>query len=75
LLDAGIDAIDLFTEKSGFLPSKSEARRAIQGKGLSINKQVVNAVEQKIDATYLINEKYILLQKGKKDYFLVIAEN
>jgi tyrosyl-tRNA synthetase len=75
LFDAGIDAIDLFTEKSGFLPSKSEARRAIQGKGLSINKQVVNAVEQKIDATYLINEKYILLQKGKKDYFLVIAEN
>ena len=58
-------------EKSGFFSSKSEIRRLIDQNSISINKAKINS-EYKISDLNLINNKYILLQKGKKNYFLII---
>ena len=58
-------------EKSGFFSSKSEIRRLIDQNSISINKAKINS-EHKISDLNLINNKYILLQKGKKNYFLII---
>jgi tyrosyl-tRNA synthetase len=73
LLDEGIDVIKLFSEETNFFPSKGEARRIIQGNGASINKQSVS-LNEIIKSEKLINNKYLLLQKGKKNYFMVIVE-
>ena len=66
--------MELMADITGFITSKSEVRRSIQGKGLSINKKVIEGPELRVDTTQLINDKYLLLQKGKKAYFLVITE-
>jgi tyrosyl-tRNA synthetase len=66
----GIDVITLLAE-SGIFPSKGEARKTIQGGGVSINKSKVENVDVKVDSSFLLNDKYILVQKGKKNYFLV----
>lgn len=73
-LQRGIDVLELMADITGFITSKSEVRRSIQGKGLSINKKVIEGPELRVDTTQLINDKYLLLQKGKKAYFLVITE-
>lgn len=72
-LEGGIDIIDLLAEKTGVFPSKGELRRTIKGNGLSINKQKVSDESLVIDSSYLIGEKYIIAQKGKKNYSLIIA--
>lgn len=72
-IEAGISIIDLLAEKTKILASKSEVRRELKGNALSINKE-------KISDTYvtssesLLNNKYILVQKGKKNYFVIVAE-
>lgn len=71
---AGVKVIDLLTEMAQVLPSKGEARKVIQANGLSINKQKVQGVDAMVDATALLNNKYIIVQKGKKNYFLLKAE-
>jgi len=53
--------------------SKGELRRTIQGNGLSVNKEKVSDFDLIIDNTFLIRNKYILAQKGKKNYSLIIA--
>jgi tyrosyl-tRNA synthetase len=68
---AGLGLLDLLTEKSNFLGSKGEARKLIQGNGLAINKTKVTDANLIMSADHLINGKYVLLQKGKKDYCLV----
>jgi tyrosyl-tRNA synthetase len=68
-----IPVIDLLAEKSNIAPSKSEARKLIQGGGISINKEKVAAQDVMISAANLINGKYIIIQKGKKNYFLCLA--
>jgi tyrosyl-tRNA synthetase len=73
-LENGIDLLDLLTEKTSVFPSKGELRRTIQGNGLSINKEKISGQDLTIDAGWLISEKYILTQKGKKNYFILIAE-
>ncbi|GAB4132424.1 MAG: tyrosine--tRNA ligase [Bacteroidia bacterium] len=70
-MTAGIGVLDLISEKSGLTSSKGEARKLIQGNGLSINKVKVTDANMMIEASNLINGKYLLLQKGKKDYCLV----
>ena len=66
----GIEIIDLLSSESGFLPSKGDARRNLQQNAISVNKEKVNE-NFVANATNLINNKYILLQKGKKNYFLL----
>ena len=73
-LDAGIPVVDLLTDQAAVFPSKGELRRAIKGNGLGINKEKVSDQELIIDSSYLIGGKYLLIQKGKKNYFLLIAE-
>ena len=73
-LEAGLKVVDLLAEKSPVFPSKGELRRTVQGNGLSINKEKVTDAEWTISGNYLIGGKYILVQKGKKNYSLIIAE-
>ena len=73
-INNGINIIDFLSEKSNTLPSKGEARRTIKGGGISINKEKVGDDQRTIDASDLLNGKYILVQKGKKNYHLVTAE-
>lgn len=72
-LQNGVDLLDLLSDKSGFLKSKGEAKRALDENSISINKDKA-IIDQIITDKDLINEKYLLLQRGKKNYFLLIAE-
>jgi len=68
----GMAIVDFLTDATGIFPSKGEARRTLRDNGVSINK--VRAKEdQQISASHLLQGKYILVQKGKKNYFLVKA--
>ena len=69
-LEAGIDLVDLLVEKTSFLPSNKEARRAIKENSISLNKDKVTD-ELLVNKTHLVSDKYLLLQRGKKKYFLV----
>jgi tyrosyl-tRNA synthetase len=73
-LETGIKVVDLLAEKSMVFPSKGELRRTVQGNGLSINKEKVSDADWIIDHNSLIGTKYLLVQKGKKNYFLLICE-
>jgi tyrosyl-tRNA synthetase len=72
-IEKGINVVELLAEKTGVFESKGELRRTIQGNGLSINKEKVPNADLVIDNSFLINNKYILAQKGKKNYSLIIA--
>ena len=72
-LDSGIGVLDFLTEKAAVFPSKGEARKMVQGNGVSINKNKVTAIDASVDSSHLIAEKYILAQRGKKNYFLIKA--
>jgi tyrosyl-tRNA synthetase len=66
----GVDVVTFLAE-SGIIASKSEARKLIQGGGISINRKKIEDLKQSIDASALLHNKYILVQKGKKNYYLV----
>ena len=72
MFEEGIDVVSLLGEKAAVFPSKGEARKTIQGNGASINKEKIS-LEKKITAADLLYNKYLLVQKGKKNYFLVKA--
>ena len=73
-IEAGIKAVDLFAEESAVFPSKGEMRKMAQGGGVSLNKEKLAAFDQEITVKDLLNDKYLLVQRGKKNYFLLIAE-
>ncbi len=73
-LQKGVPILDLLVENAPVFKSKGELRRLIQGKGLSLNKAKEEDAERKIDEDYLIANKYILVQQGKKQYYLLRAE-
>ncbi len=73
-LAAGIKVVDLLAEKAMVFPSKGELRRTVQGNGLSINKDKISDPELILTDSFLIGGKYMLVQKGKKNYFLLIAQ-
>ena len=70
-IEAGINVLELLAEETQVFPSKGELRRTIKGGGASINKEKIQSEEITIDSERLLNEKYILVQKGKKNYFLI----
>lgn len=72
LLEQEIKLIDLLTEQAAVFPSKGDLRRNVAGGGVSLNKQKIDNVDTVIDSKLLINGKYLLVQKGKKNYQLVI---
>jgi tyrosyl-tRNA synthetase len=61
----------LAAEKSEIFPSKGDLRRTVKGGGVSVNKEKLEDADMVIDTTRLINDKYLLVQKGKKNYFLI----
>jgi len=70
-LSNGLNIIDFLSEKTGIFPSKGEARRMLKDGGVQVNKTRVDDTFV-LDQGNLLNEKYILVQKGKKNYFLVM---
>lgn len=70
---SGYDVVSVLAD-SGVFPSKGESRKMVQGGGVQINKIKVEGIETNLDSTMLMHGKYLLVQKGKKNYFLLIAE-
>ena len=73
-LSTGVKAIDLFTDKAAIFPSKGEMRKLVQSGGVSVNKEKLADQDTVIDCKSLLDEKYLLVQRGKKNYYLLIAK-
>ena len=73
-LTEGVKAVDLFTENAAIFASKGEMRKLVQGGGVSLNKEKLAAFDELIKADSLLDNKYLLVQKGKKNYYLIIAK-
>lgn len=71
-LQQGIDVVSFLAE-TGILPSKGEARKLVQNGGISINRKKVDNPQLVLDNQLLLHKKYLLVQKGKKNYYLVKA--
>jgi len=72
-LSAGIGIVDLVADKTTIFPSKGEARRMLKDGGVQVNKTKVGE-EFIVDASQLLSGKYLLVQKGKKNYYLLIVK-
>jgi len=66
-----INVLDLLAEETQVFASKGELRRLIKGGGVSINKEKITSPDMEINNNHLLNNKYILIQKGKKNYFII----
>lgn len=73
-LEEGIPAISLLTDEAAVFPSKGEMKKITQGGGVSINKEKLTDQNATIGTADLLNGKYILAQRGKKNYYLLIAK-
>jgi len=71
-LVAGIDVVSFLAETAIF-PSKGEARKTVQGGGVSINRKKIEAIDFMVETSQLLHGKYLLVQKGKKNFYLVSA--
>jgi len=69
-ISPGVDVVSFLAETNIF-PSKGEARKMVQGGGVSINRKKVESIDLKIENSLLLHNKYLLVQKGKKNYYLV----
>jgi tyrosyl-tRNA synthetase len=74
LLESSVNIVDLIGEKTDVFSSKGEARRMIQGGGVSVNKTRVEEDVAVISTSDLLNNRYLLIQKGKKNYFLITVK-
>lgn len=74
VLEAGVKAIDLLVDNVAVFPSKGEMRKLVQSGGVSLNKEKLGDHEQIIGLADLLDNKYLLAQKGKKNYYLIIIE-
>ncbi len=73
-LEKGVNIIELIATHCAIFPSKGEARKMMQGGGVLLNKNKIEDTEFVVTTSNLINNKYLLAQKGKKNYFLIIVE-
>lgn len=71
-ITAGIDVVSLLAE-AGIFPSKGEARKTITGGGVSVNRNKVTGPELKIDSSFLLHDTYIIVEKGKKNKYMIKA--
>lgn len=74
LLEAGCPIAELYADHSEFFPSRGEVRKMIKGGGVSLNKAKVEDTEMVVNASDLLQGKYLLAQKGKKEYFLILVK-
>ena len=70
-LEAGIPLLEFLAVKTGVFPSKGEARKMVQQGGVSLNKKKITDPNYTVGISDLLNDKYLLVQKGKKNYFLI----
>ena len=73
-IEAGIRLGDLLTDKAAVFPSKGEFRKMVQGGGVSVNKEKIADPQLAVSAEMLLNDRYIIVQKGKKSYNLLIVK-
>lgn len=73
-LAAGINILDLLAVDSQVFPSKGEARKMLQGGGVSLNREKLNDIEMTVNTDQLINNKYLIVQRGKKNYYLITVQ-
>lgn len=73
-LQNGVDIVEFLTTHTNVFPSKSEARKMIQSNAVSINKEKITDIKQIINLSHAVNNKFILIQKGKKNYYLCYIE-
>ncbi len=73
-LNKGINVLSFLSDVTNIVTSKGEAKRTIQGGALNINKEKISDISYQVSKEDFLNEKYILIQKGKKNYHLVVAE-
>jgi len=73
-IQMGINIVELISTKSNIFSSKSEARKMIKNGGISINKMKILTPEETISSNALLNGKFILIQRGKKNYFILRAD-
>ena len=73
-IEAGIKAVDLLADKAKVFSSKGEMRKLVQGGGVSVNKEKLAAFDKLITSGDLLDDKYLLVQRGKKNYYLLIAK-
>ena len=71
---AGVKGIDVFTERAAIFPGKGEMRKLVQSGGISVNKEKLTDQDMVIDCSSLLDEKYLLVQRGKKNYYLLIVK-
>jgi len=74
LLQSGVQPLTLLAELTNIFPSKGEARKTIQANGLSLNKEKLTDIDRLIGLDSLIGDKYLIVQKGKKNYYCIIVE-
>ncbi len=74
LIDGGVHILELLATHTSIFPSKGEARKMVQGGGVSLNKSKVTDINAIVGADELIQGKYLLVQRGKKNYYLVVAQ-
>ena len=74
VLAEGVKAVDLFVDNAAVFASKGEMRKLVQGGGVSLNKEKLAAFDQVVTTADLLDEKYLLVQRGKKNYYLLIAK-
>lgn len=74
VFDEGVKAIDLLVDHAAVFPSKGEMRKLVQSGGVSLNKEKLENQDALINYDSLLNGKYLLAQKGKKNYYLLIVE-
>ena len=70
----GVKAVDLFVDNAAVFASKGEMRKLVQGGGVSLNKEKLAVFDQLITTADLLDDKYLLVQRGKKNYYLLIAK-
>ena len=73
-LAEGVKAVDLFVDNAAIFASKGEMRKLVQGGGVSLNKEKLTDFDQVVTCADLLDEKYLLVQRGKKNYYLVIVK-
>lgn len=73
-LQNGINVVELVATESQIFPSKGEARKMIQSGGLSINKEKIDSAEWHVNHNQLLNGRFLLVQRGKKNYYILVAK-
>ncbi len=74
VLANGVNIVDLLAERTHIVASKGDARRAIKGNAISVNKDKINSHEATVNQEALLHGKYIMVENGKKNKFMIIAE-